>query len=106
MNNPDEYSLESPTTIKLGLLHTHPLDAGAADHPDLEGIGQFTHYVNIEQYIFAPSGDKRGLIIKEIAMNLAHCIATTGVPKEAWYFTCDHSISKELNFPSLLRFKI
>ena len=62
-------------------------------------VGVFEVEVTIDTAILLASGDKRGIIVKTIALHLANAIESTTVPSHLWYLEVDPAITKQL--PSL-----
>ena len=84
----------------LGKLFTAPLQ----DHDAGGEIGQFEIDVDVERKMFLQSGDKPGLVKRQIALHLGSSIHTTGVPKEYWRFVMDEKVSKHTGLPESLNF--
>ena len=94
--------------IKLGTLHTLPLDSTGAgkEKEEIEGIGYFELDVTLARSIFLASGDKPGLVKSTIGTWLASAILDTEVPREYWNFKTHRLIAKEFNLPRQMSFKI
>ena len=84
----------------LGKLFTAPLQ----DHDAGGEIGQFEIDVDVERKIFLQSGDKPGLVKKQIAIHLGSSILSTGVPKEYWRFVMNDTVAKHTGLPESLNF--
>ena len=67
-------------------------------------IGQFEIDVDVERKMFLQSGDKPGLVKRQIALHLGSSIHTTGVPREYWRFVMDEKVSKHTGLPESLNF--
>lgn len=84
----------------LGKLYTAPLQ----DH-DADGeIGQFEIDIDVDRNMFLQSGDKPGLVKRQIALFLGSSVLSTGVPREYWRCVLQNKVAKNTGLPESLNF--
>jgi hypothetical protein len=98
--------MTDPTSrLLLGTLYTQYLDADAADHPELSGVGNFRIEVYIGQAMFEQANDKYGLFKTTVAQHLASSIFDTQVPAEMWILEPVLKVRVAFNLPEIMPMK-
>lgn len=96
---------DTATQLHLGVLYTQSLDADAADHPELTGVGNFRISVSTGQTFFERSGDPYAVFKTTVATYLASSIFDTQVPADMWYFEPTPKVRTAFNLPKVMRMK-